>query len=256
MNPLRTLIIDDEPIALEKLRNYVDKLPFLELTGACRDGVEAARFLAETPVDLVFTDINMPDLNGLELVESLHGKAPMIVFTTAYAQYAVDSYKLAAVDYLLKPYSFADFQRAASKAYAIAQRDSLSAQQAAPPAEPATQATSDSLFVKIDYRYVRINTADIRYIKGYGEYLQIFVTNQPAPLITLSSFSAIAGKLPANFLQIHRSYIVNMNHVEHIVRNRVVMGADEYLPIGDSYKNTLTSWLRGHTVGPVPGRSE
>lgn len=241
--PLQPLIIDDEPIALEKLRNYVAKVPYLTLAGACCDGLEASRFMAENKVDLVFTDINMPDLTGMELVESLRGNAPMIVFTTAYPQYAVDSYRLSAIDYLLKPYSFADFQRAAAKAYAAAQQNS--------PADPAPRQSSgsDSLFVKVDYRYVRINPASIRYVKGYGEYLQIFTTTHDTPLTTLSSFSAITGKLPDNFMQVHRSYIVNMEHVEQISRGRIVMGPDEYIPVGDSYRNSLSAWLRDHSVG-------
>ena len=180
---LRTLIIDDEPIALEKLRSYVEKVPFLELAAACHSGIDAMAVLAAEKIDLIFTDIDMPDLNGMELAGSL-ADAPMIVFTTAYAQYAVDSYRLSAVDYLLKPYSFADFQRAANKALAQAQRDGAD-----------TQREAGSVFVKVDYRYVRVKLDDIRYIKGFGEYLQIFTTSQPEPMMTLSSFASMAQKL-------------------------------------------------------------
>lgn len=239
---LRTLIIDDEPIALEKLRKYVGKIPFLELVGACESALEATALLADNPVDLIFTDINMPDLSGMDFIASLPS-APMVVFITAYAQYAVDSYRLSAVDYLLKPYGFADFQRAANKAL-----ESYSAK-AAQTCVPGQQSTKDSLFVKVDYRYVRVSLASVRYIKGYGEYLQIFVCESSAPLLTLSSFADIKERLTDNFLQVHRSYIVNMDQVESISRGRIIMDADTYIPVGDSFKNALQTYLLDHSVG-------
>lgn len=241
---LRTLIIDDEPIALEKLKSYVEKTPFLELAAECQSAFEAIEFLGSNEADLVVTDINMPDLDGLDFVKSLP-KAPMVIFTTAYPQYAVDSYRVSAVDYLLKPYGFADFHRAAGKALELyGQRH-----QNSPAAETAPQPGSGSLFVKVDYRYIRVSLADIRYIKGYGEYLQIYVSGSTSPLLTLSSFASIKERLTDNFLQIHRSYIVNMDHVGQIERNRVVMGPDLYLPIGDSFKAPFLAYLASHAVG-------
>lgn len=234
---LQTLIIDDEPIALEKLRNYALKVPYIELRGACCCASEALSIMADTHIDLIFTDIDMPDLSGMELMMSLPDP-PMVVFTTAYAQYAVDSYRLSAVDYLLKPYSFVDFQRAAARAL-----------QRATTSNPEPERASDSLFVKVDYRYIRISTASIRYIKGYGEYLQIFVKESSSPLLTLSSFATISDKLPSNFVQVHRSYIVNMDCVEQIIRGRIVMDTDTYIPVGDSYKAALNSFLQHHSVG-------
>ncbi len=237
---IRTLIIDDEPIALEKLRAYVEKVPFLELVGECQSGLEAISLMTQSDVDVVFTDINMPDLSGMDFVKSLPS-APMVVFMTAYAQYAVDSYKLSAVDYILKPYSFADFQRAANKVletYNARHRDNTE-----------RHSEADSLFVKVDYRYVRIGLSTIRYIKGYGEYLQVFVEGSPHPLLTLSSFAVIKERLTDNFLQVHRSYIVNMNHVDHISRGRIVMDAETYIPVGDSYKTLLQEYLQNHSIG-------
>ncbi len=241
---LRTLIIDDEPIALEKLRKYVGKIPFLELVGACESALDASAFLADNPVDLIFTDINMPDLSGMDFIASLP-TAPMVVFITAYAQYAVDSYRLSAVDYLLKPYGFAEFQRAANKAL-----ENYSAKSVQPSAA-GQQPQNDSLFVKVDYRYVRVSLASVRYIKGYGEYLQIFTAESSAPLLTLSSFADIKERLTDNFLQVHRSYIVNMDQVESISRGRIIMDADTYIPVGDSFKNTLQTYLLDHSVGSV-----
>lgn len=240
---LRTLIIDDEPIALEKLRNYVEKSPSLELTAASRNGFEAMQAMADNDIQLVITDINMPDLSGMEFVKSL-SNPPMVIFTTAYPEYAVDSYRLSAVDYLLKPYGFAEFSQAVGKAVeAYSARQPRSESSAAPTPE------ADSLFVKVDYRYIRVVLSDIRFIKGFGEYLQIYLEGKETPVTTLSSFAAILERLPENFLQVHRSYIVNMNRVEQIERNRVVMDSETYIPVGDSYKQRFQQYLTSHAIG-------
>jgi len=239
---LKTLIIDDEPIALEKMKSYVEKTPFLELAGAYPGGVDALEALAGNDIDVIFTDINMPDMNGLDMVSSL-SRPPLIVFITAYSEYAVESYRHSAVDYLLKPYSFADFQRAANKVlerHMAIYADTAVRDTTTPP---------DSIFIKVDYRYVRVSLEDIRYIKGYGEYLQIFVEGNNTPLLTLSSFASVRERLSPSFLQIHRSYIVNMNHVTHIERARVVMDADTWLPVGDSYKTALQDYLAARGIG-------
>lgn len=243
---LQTLIIDDEPIALQKLRNYVNQVPFLELAGACLNGVEAGGFLATHEVDVIFTDINMPDMNGLDFVDSLT-KAPLIVFISAYADYAVDSYRYSAVDYLLKPYGFADFQRAANKVllqYRLHNGDV--AEQAV---SLSAADVADSLFVKVDYSYRRVSLSEIRYIKGCGEYLQIFTVASSSPLMTLSSFAAIKEKLNGDFIQVHRSYVVNMNRVASISKNRIIMDADTYIPIGDSYRSEFREYLASRSVG-------
>ena len=239
---IKTLIIDDEPIALEKMKSYVDKIPFLQLAGECMSAAEAMQILAEEDIDVVFTDINMPDLDGMDFIGSL-SRPPMVVFVTAYPQYALESYRLSAVDYLLKPYSFADFRRAADKVLRLCQDRKRSA--------PAPAATApESLFVKVDYKYVRVTLSDIRYIKGYGEYLQIFLRDVANPLLTLSSFAAILEKLdPSRFIQIHRSYIVNMDAVERIERSRVIMDADTFLPVGDSYRAAFLDYLSSRSVG-------
>lgn len=247
---LNTLIIDDEPIALEKLKNYVDKVSFLHLAGTCRNGLEASALMASDNIDVIFTDISMPDMSGLDFVASLVGN-PLVVFITAYPNYAVESYKLSAVDYLLKPYGFADFQKAANKVleqYSL--RHPVKELPAMDPdAGPSVGATS--IFVKVDYRYVRVSLAEIRYIKGYGEYLQIYLDGSATPLLTLSSFGAIREKLNDNFLQVHRSYIVNMDKVESINKGRIQMDADTVIPVGDSYKETFQKYILGRSVGSV-----
>lgn len=235
---LRTLIIDDEPIALEKLRNYVVKIPFLELAAVCDSPTDAVELLAKDSIDLIITDIEMPDINGMELVRSLV-HPPFIIFTTAYADYAVESYKLPTVDYLLKPYSFTDLQRAANRAY-----DNFKLRQ------EQHAATSDSIFVKVENRHIRVSLNEIRYIKGYGEYLQIFVDDLSKPLMTISSFASLLERLPGNFLQIHRSFVVNMNKISHIERNRVAIDSETFLPVSDTYLPSFRQYLQRLSVGP------
>lgn len=237
---MRTLIVDDEPMALEKLRSYVEKIPFLELARECVNGFEALESLAADKADLIITDINMPDLNGMELLKSLQNP-PLIIFTTAYDNYAVDSYRLSAVDYLLKPYTFVDFQRAVNKAREIFNLRRQEKSQA--------QKSPDSIFIKVDYRYVRVRLADISYIKGYGEYLQIYLKDKPTPLLTLSSFASIMEKLSPSFLQVHRSFIVNMDNADMIERNRIIIGEDTSIPVGDSYKAPFQHYLATRSPG-------
>lgn len=185
-------------------------------------------------------------MSGMDFISSLTNP-PLVVFITAYAEYAVESYKLSAVDYLLKPYGFSDFQRAANK---VLEQYQLRARQANhTKGENALNAMSESLFVKVDYRYVRISLSDIRYIKGYGEYLQIYCVESPSPLLTLSSFNSIKEKLSDNFLQVHRSYVVNMNAIHSISKNRILMDSETYIPVGDSYKEAFQSYLVTHSIG-------
>lgn len=236
---IRTVIIDDEPIALAKLRSYVEKTPFLDLVGEFSTAVDAMAFISNGNAEAIFTDINMPDLDGLQFIESL-ANPPLVVFITAYSQYAVDSYRLSAVDYLLKPYGFAEFQRAANKLLKtftsnLQQRESLS------------KNTEDTIFLKVDYRYVRLNLSDILYIKGYGEYLQIYTAGNSQPLLTLSSFASIMDMLPDNFLQIHRSYIVNMNRIDQVEKSKVIIGR-ERLSVSDSFKQSFQAYLMSHTI--------
>lgn len=240
---LRTLIIDDEPIALEKLRSYVEKTPSLTLAAACHTALEAMDILNRERIDLIISDINMPDLSGLDFIRTLVDP-PMVIFTTAYAEYAVDSYKVSAVDYLLKPYGYVEFSRAVNKAV-----ESYILRHGSVDSGVAESTDRDSIFLKVDYRYVRVSLADIRYIKGFGEYLQVYVAGKATPIVTLSSFASIKEMLTDNFLQVHRSYIVNMNQVDQIERSRLVMDSDCYIPVGDSYKTAFQDYLMRHSVG-------
>lgn len=243
---LRTLIIDDEPIALEKLRHYVAKVPFLEFAGEACSGYDAEHIMEHLNVDLIITDINMPDKNGMDFVKSL-SHPPMVIFTTAHEEYALDSYKVAAVDFLLKPFCFDDFQRAAARAMAQWPGHRSADDQRQLPTQG-----DDSIFIKVDYRFIRVSLSDIRFIKGFGEYLQIYVQGESAPLLTLSSFAAIRERLSDCFIQVHRSYIVNMNHVQMIDRGRIVMDSSTSIPVGDSYKADYLLYLSTHSFGKQP----
>ena len=236
MIQIRCIAVDDEPIALEKLEVYIRRVPYLEQVALCENPVEAVQVVMEQRVDALFVDINMPDLNGMELVFSLP-EPPMVVFTTAYAEYAVESYRIPAVDYLLKPFDFADFQRAAGRL--LKQTGTLQAVRLAVPDE-------DYLLVKDGYKYVSIHFTDILYIQGMRDYVQIYVEGRK-PVIATASMSQIKEKLPSCFMQVHRSYIVNVKKVKEIERMRVVIGG-ERIPIGNSYKQQFLDFLRLHTL--------
>lgn len=238
---LSTIIIDDEPIALEKMKSYVAKTPFLTLAGEFTNASDALDYLASNPVDLVFTDINMPDLSGMDMASAMSAH-PMMVFVTAYSDYAVDSYRIGAVDYLLKPYTFADFTRAATRAL-----DRAVGERAEPSGSDNRNPAPGPLFIKTDYRHVRVDPDTIDYIKGYGEYLQIYVAGARQPLVTLSSFARIRDSLPESFMQVHRSYLVNMSRVAHVERGRIITGDGAEIPVGDSYKALLADYLDNHT---------
>lgn len=240
MTKIKCLAVDDEPIALEKLKNYIEKVPFLELAGACEDAFEAMRIMNEQTIDAMFTDINMPDLNGLDFVKTL-SKRPLVVFTTSYADYAVDSYRVAPVDYLLKPFSFADFQRAAGR---LLEQYNL---QCTPVAHNGEELKS--IYIKVEYKYVRVDLKDIRYIESQGDYLRIFTTTDAKPLMTLSTFKMIKEYLTPNFLQVHRSFIVNMEQLREVSRMRILMDEDTWIPVGDMYKDAFTDYLQLRSIG-------
>lgn len=246
---IRTLIIDDEPLALQQLAAYTEKIPFLELVAQCQSAIEAREIINREQVDAIFVDINMPDANGMDFVRSL-AAPPLVVFTTAYSEYAVDGYKVDAVDYLLKPFGMDDFRRAAmrvKKRYelenAVMAQHSTSAATTPPPAS-----TGDDLFLKTDHRVVRIKVSDIRYVEGMSEYLKIYIEGQ-RPLVVLLSMKKMEERLPGHFLRIHRSYIVNMRKVQEVTKNRIVMDADTYLPVGDIYKEALSDYLSDKYLG-------
>ena len=239
---IRCLAIDDEPLALQQLVAYIKKVPFLELAAQCQSAMEARQYLEQETVDAIFCDINMPDLNGMDFVKSLQAP-PLVVFTTAYSEYAVEGFKVNAVDYLLKPFGLQDFQRAANR---IKERLDVTT--------PLSQQGeigdgSDTIFVKTEYKIVKITIADIRYIEAMSEYLKIYLDHEDKPIITLLSMKKMEERLPEHFMRIHRSYIVNLTKIQEVNKNRVIMDADTYLPIGDMYKEAFQRYLDAKFLG-------
>ncbi|MBP3776696.1 MAG: response regulator transcription factor [Prevotella sp.] len=238
---IRCLAIDDEPLALQQLVTYIQKVPFLELAAQCQSAMEARKYLEQETVDAIFCDINMPDLNGMDFIKSLQAP-PLVVFTTAYSEYAVEGFKVNAVDYLLKPFGMQDFQRAANRV-----KERLEVTPSLP--QQGGGGGSDTIFVKTEYKIVKITIADIRYIEAMSEYLKIYLDSEPKPVITLLSMKKIEERLPDDFMRIHRSYIVNLTKIQEVNKNRVIMDSDTYLPIGDMYKEAFQRYLDAKFLG-------
>lgn len=240
------MAIDDEPLALRQVKSYIDRIPQLELAAACHNAVEAQTMLREMSVDLLFVDINMPDLNGMDFVRQLHNP-PLVIFTTAYSEYAIEGFRLDAVDYLLKPFSFADFNRAVGKAQSLLELIRLRNDKAAA-APPATAAANedgagDCISVKADYKVSLVKHADIIYLESEGEYVRLHLTSG-ATITTLFRLKNMETSLPAGrFMRVHRSYIVNLSHVSGYARGRVYLDNEEYVPIGENYRDTFREYI-------------
>ena len=236
---IKCAIVDDEPLAVELLASYVKKIPFLELCGKYNNATDALHGIGETPVDLLFLDIQMPELNGLELSKMLPENT-RIVFTTAFNQYAVDGFRVNALDYLLKPISYADFMEACNKALQWFQ---LVQQQSDPRVAATPEEEVKSIFVKSEYKLLQINLDDIRYIEGLKDYVKIYTEQSPHPILSLMNMKSIEQMLPASrFIRVHRSFIVQKSKIREIERNRIVFG-DVYIPIGDSYKQAFQDFI-------------
>lgn len=235
---LNCIIVDDEPLALDLLETYVRRTPFLRLTARCDNAVEALAALDKEPVDLAFLDIQMPELNGLELSRLITHRTK-IIFTTAFEQYALEGFRVDAVDYLLKPFNYAEFLRAATKAQHLVE---LERNQTADACHP------DSIFVKSDYKLVQIELRHILYIEGLKDYVRIQTDTPQGGILTLMNMKNIEERLPADtFLRIHRSYIVNINQIKTIERNRIVFGK-VYIPVSDSYKDRFAEMLEKRSI--------
>jgi len=235
---IRCLAVDDEPLALQQIVAYIRKVPFLELAAQCQSALEARQFLENDTADAIFCDINMPDLNGMDFVKSL-ASPPLIIFTTAYSEYAVEGFKVNAVDYLLKPFGLQDFQRAANRLKDRLEKPSVS----------DSSPSSNTIFLKTDYRIVKVSIPDIRYIEGMSEYLKVWLEGEQKPIITLLSMKKMEERLPDYFMRIHRSYIVNLNKIQEVNKNRIIMDTQTYLPVGDMYKETFQNYLDTKFIG-------
>lgn len=229
---LTCAIVDDEPLAAALLESYVLKTPFLELKGKYNSAVNAMQTLHDSPVNLLFLDIQMPELNGLEFSKLLPNDTK-IIFTTAFDQYAVDSYRVNALDYLLKPISYPDFL--------------LSAQKAQEWFEKMTHPI-DRIFVKTEYKLLQIGLDDILYIEGLKDYVKIYLESDSHPVLSLISMKTVEDMLPSDrFIRVHRSFIVQPEKIKVIERNRIVFGK-EYIPISDNYKQRFFDFLAQHSI--------
>jgi len=230
---LKSLVIDDEPLALKQISAYVEKTPFLELVGACANAFEALRLIKSHHIDVMFVDINMPDLNGMELVRSLK-QPPMVIFTTAHSEYALEGFKVDALDYLLKPIGYTEFLKAANKALKQFQLEQGQHEE--------VRSDEDFLFIKSEYKIVRIKLKDIKFVEGMREYVRIHLVSEK-PIMTLLSMKSLEERLPDWFMRVHRSYIVNLNQITTIERHRIIFDKEVYIPVSDQYKEAFQEYV-------------
>lgn len=237
---LNTVVVDDEPLAAALIEKYVQRTPSLRHAGTFHSPQEAIKTILEGDVRLVFLDIRMPGLNGVEFARCIP-PSTSVIFTTAYPDYAIDSFKVSAVDYLLKPISYADFSGAVERA--LARQETI---QAAERADAST--VTGHLIVKSEYKQVQIPLADILYVEGLKDYVKIAVKGTPKPVLTLMSMKALEQALPQRvFMHIHRSWIVNTTHIERIERGHAVIQG-RAIPVSDSYKDTFARYVAEHSA--------
>lgn len=230
---LNCLIVDDEPLALDLLEAYVKRTPFLNLKGKCSNALEVLQVLKEQEVDLIFLDIQMPELSGLELSRLIDNRIK-IIFTTAFEQYALEGFKVDALDYLLKPISYPEFLKATNKALQWFEMSRNTSSK--------TVVEGDDIFVKSDYKLVKLQLHKIQYIEGLKDYVKIYVDDRPQPVVALLNMKTIEEMLPSTFIRVHRSFIVNLDKITVIERNRIVFGKT-YIPVSDSYKDKFLEFI-------------
>jgi len=239
MTPLRCLALDDEPLALGLLAEYIKKTPFLTLESSCDNAVAALNVIHNQPIDLIFSDIQMNDLSGLELARIINGldpaKRPMLIFTTAYEQYALEGYKVDAIDYLLKPFSYEDFLKAASKAQGLNSKR-----------EMVKTETRDYMLFKVEYQYEKVFYDNILYIEGLKDYVKVHIAEQQKPLLSLISMKSLEAKLPEDrFMRVHRSFIINLDKINTLGRSSIHIGKTE-IPVSENYRDKLQAHFRDH----------
>lgn len=231
---LNCWIVDDEPLALELLSSYVQKTPFLKLTGKYSNAVQAMRKMYDEQIDLIFLDIQMPEVNGMEFARFINENT-RIIFTTAFSEYALDGYKVSALDYLLKPFSYAEFLTASKKALEWYKLKAISVEQ--------KESHVNGVFVRSDYKLIHILFDDILYIEGLKDYIKIYSVKDSKPVLTLMSLKAMEEELPSGrFIRVHRSFIVNRNKIDSIDKNRIIINARQ-IPIGDTYRKAFLDMI-------------
>ncbi|EMS34002.1 Two-component system response regulator [Mariniradius saccharolyticus AK6] len=239
---LRCVAVDDEPLALDLVAKFISQTSFLQLEAKFDNAIQALGYLNQNQTDLVFLDIQMPDLSGMELARILDGKnsgqKPRIIFTTAYNQFAIEGYKVDALDYLLKPFSYEEFLKASTKAYQYFEKLQKPAE-----SSPDLEKNHDYIFLKVEYQLVKVMVKDIAYVEAYKDYVKVHLTNKPNPLLSLTSMKAMEDMLPPqDFMRVHRSFIINLNHIDSVSRNVVNIG-DAHITVSDNYKEPFMHFL-------------
>ncbi|MFD0795184.1 LytR/AlgR family response regulator transcription factor [Mucilaginibacter litoreus] len=240
---IRCLVVDDEPLALSILEDYISKVPFLQLVKATTNPIEALTMVQDGGIDLVFLDVQMPELTGIQFLKIANGKTKVIL-TTAYPQYALEGYELDVLDYLLKPIAFDRFYKSAQKAQGIIQP---AAKPVSAP-EPIAQDDfmSDFIFVKTEHKIQKVYLHDILFIEGLKDYISIFTPNER--IITLQNMKKMEDALPEkHFIRVHKSYIVSINKIDSIERSRIFIG-DKIIPVGDTYRDDFFKIVDGKNI--------
>lgn len=246
---IKVLAADDEPLALRQLESYISKIPFLELSGCCTNARQAIGIMKEQTIDAIFLDISMPGMSGMELASMLADpkseQHPLIVFTTAYQEFAIDGYKVNALDYLLKPFSLEEFTQTA-----VRLRERFEQQRKLAAADTGTTIPDETLFFKTGYKIVRIQSGDIFYIESMSEYMKIHTVTagRRSVILVLNTMTSMLAVLPpGQFMRIHRSYIINLSKLDCIRIRNVSLTDGTSIPIGDSYKQQFREWLDSRT---------
>lgn len=240
MTTIKCIAVDDEPLALKLVETFIAQTPFLQLTGSCVNAVEAMKMLQHQNTDLLFLDINMPNLNGMELarIMQLQTKSPTkIIFTTAYNHFAIEGYKVNAIDYLLKPFDYEEFLRAASKAQKIIEDAT----------DTHTTIQEDFIFLKVEYQWVKVKHADILYIESLKDYVKLHLTAPNQSILSLTSLKALEDRLPTSkFMRIHRSYIISLDKISALGKTSLFINKTD-IPVGeqyrDTFKNIVDKWI-------------
>ncbi|GAB3999333.1 LytTR family DNA-binding domain-containing protein [Spirosoma daeguense] len=251
---LSCIAVDDEPLALGLVCAFIEKTPFLKLEGRFSSAVQALQHLLQHPVDVIFLDIQMPDLTGLELARVLDknnrgAQTTRIIFTTAFDQFALDGFRVDALDYLLKPFNYEEFLRAASKArnyFELVHRPEITpvAQPVIAPISIPVEVVEDYLFLKVEYQLVRVAYSDILYIEGLKDYVKVYRLSEPGkPLLSLTSLKTLEEKLPARqFMRVHRSFIIALDRISAVTRNTVQISTTT-IPVSDQYKDVFSEFI-------------
>ena len=237
---INCVIVDDEPMALNLVESYVEKTPFLVLKKKCHSAIEAMEFIKNEPVDLLFLDIQMPDLTGIEFSKMLP-KETRVIFTTAFDQYALEGFKVEALDYLLKPFDYAEFLAAANKA-----RTWFELLKGNKPTIISEE--KEFLFVKSEYKQLRIKLEDVLYFEGLKDYIKIWLKDNPKAILTLMSLKSLEEELPdTKFMRVHRSFIVSLKNIEVIERSQIIIN-NQRITVSEQYKSKFTDYINSNSL--------